>query len=124
MSDSHNPLQGWNPELSSPEEVRASLDQAFDYRGDVTLTLKSGERVDGYVFDRRCEGPRLEECFVRLFPKDREGKISVSYADIAGIEFSGRDMASGRSYELWMQKYREKKSRGEKDVRLEPETLD
>lgn len=111
-------LQGWIPEFSSPEEVRVALNEAFDYRGDITLTLKSGERIEGYIFDRRCDGTDLEHCFVRLFPKDRNEKLSIHYVDIAGIEFSGRDMASGKSFELWIKKYREKKARGEKDIRL------
>ncbi len=125
MAKDHNgQLQGLNPELSSPDDIRAALDKAFDYRGDVTLTLRTGERVEGYIFDRQCVGPRLEECLVRLFPKDRNEKISVSYADIAGIEFSGRDMASGRNFELWIQKYRQKKERGERDILLDPEPMD
>jgi len=117
-------LQGWIPDLSSPEETRAVLDKAFDYRGDVSLTLRSGEKIEGYVFDRRYEGPNLEQCFVRLLPTHSNEKTSVRYSDIASIEFSGRDMAAGKSFELWISKYREKKARGEKNIRLEPEPLD
>lgn len=109
---------------SSPAEIRDALDKAFDYRGDVSLTLKSGEKVEGYVFDRRCEGKDLEQCFVRLFPTGRNEKVAIRYSDIAAVEFSGRDMASGRSFELWLKKYREKKAAGEKNIRLEPEPLD
>src|SRR5206468_1547330 len=52
-------LEGWIPELASGEEIRAALEKAFDFRGDITLTLKSGEKVEGYIFDRRqIVGPR------------------------------------------------------------------
>jgi hypothetical protein len=100
------------------------LDKAFDYRGDVNLTLKSGEKIEGYIFDRRCEGQDLEQCFVRLFPTGRNEKVSIRYSDIVAVEFSGRDMASGRTFELWLKKYREKKAAGEKDIRLEPEPIE
>src|SRR5256885_9755633 len=43
-------LEGWIPELASGEEIRAALEKAFDFRGDVTLTLKSGEKIEGYIF--------------------------------------------------------------------------
>ena len=29
-------LEGWVPELATPEELHAALEQAFDYRGDVS----------------------------------------------------------------------------------------
>jgi hypothetical protein len=120
----HENLQGWIPPLATEDEIRIALEKAFDYRGDVTITLKDGPRIEGYIFDRRSEGPRLEECSVRLFPKDRDEKISIRYSDIARLEFTGRDTAAGKSFETWVKKYREKKAAGEKNIRLEPEKLD
>ena len=117
-------LQGWIPELAAPEEVRIALEHAFDYRGDVTITLKNGDGIEGYVFDRRAEGLKLEQCWVRIIPKQGGGKIAVRYSDIARLEFTGRDMASGKSFELWLQKYHEKKARGETNISLEPEALE
>jgi len=38
----HEDLEGWIPELATEEELRQALEKAFDYRGDVTLTLRSG----------------------------------------------------------------------------------
>ena len=110
--------------MTDPAEIRSALDRAFDFRGDVTLTLLSGEKIEGFIFDRRCEGSGLETCQVRLFPKDGSEKIAVKYSDIAGIEFTGRDMAAGRSFELWMQKYRERKAKGERGISIHPEPLD
>ena len=117
-------LEGSVPPLASADEVRAALEKAFDYRGDVTITLKDGSRIEGYVFDRRSAGPSLADCHVRLFPKDRDEKVSVRYADIARLEFTGRDTAAGKSWETWVRKYQEKKAAGETDIRLEPEKLD
>ena len=41
----HERLEGWIPELASEEDLRQALEKAFDYRGDVTMTLKNGERM-------------------------------------------------------------------------------
>lgn len=119
----HENLEGWIPPLASDEEIRAALEKAFDYRGDVTITVKDGNKIEGYIFDRR-SGPTLADCQVRLFPKDRDEKIAVRYADIARLEFTGRDTAAGKSFETWVKKYREKKAAGEKNIGIEPEKLD
>ena len=117
-------LEGWIPQLASPDEVRQALEKAFDYRGDVAITLHSGERIEGYIFDRRCAGPALEQCCVRMFSRDRSEKISIPYSDVARLEFSGRDTAAGKSFELWIHKYKERKARGEKNISLDPEPLE
>ena len=102
-------LQGAVPELASEEDVRAAMEDAFDYRGDITLALNDGSVLEGYLFDRDASGETLEACRVRLFPKDRDEKVSVSFADIARIEFSGKDTAAGKSFERWRERYRSKK---------------
>ena len=115
-------LEGWVPELAGAEELRAALEQAFDYRGDVLITRKDGSKVEGYVFDRRT-GRTLEDSFVRILPKTGDGKISVRYADIAALAFTGRDMAAGKSWENWVRQYWEKRMAGE-HLSLHPEELE
>ncbi len=117
-------LQGWIPSLATPDEVRAALDRAFDYRGDVTITLRSGEQIEGYVFDRRSCAPSLEECQVRIYPRHGSEKLAIRYSDIAHLEFTGRDTAAGKRFELWVKSYYERKARGEKNISLEPEPLE
>ena len=116
-------LEGWVPELATPEEVCAALEQAFDYRGDVLITRKDGSKIEGYIFDRRT-GRTLAESYVRLIPKDSGAKISIRYADIAALAFTGRDMAQGKSWEAWVRHYHEKKAAGESNISLEPEKLE
>ena len=77
-------LEGWIPELANQEEVCSALEKAFDYRGDITITKKDGSKIEGYVFDRR-SGPSLTQSCVRLFPKNSDEKVSISYADIAAL---------------------------------------
>ena len=45
-------LEGWVPEIADDDDLRAALEKAFDYRGDVTLTLKSGEKIEAFIFNR------------------------------------------------------------------------
>ena len=116
-------LEGWIPSLANEEEVREALEKAFDYRGDITITRKDRTRIEGYVFDRR-SGPSLAQSCVRLFPRNSGEKLSISYADIAALAFTGRDTAAGKSWEAWVKKYQEKKAAGEKNIGLQPEALE
>jgi hypothetical protein len=130
-------LEGWIPALATEEEIRLALEKAFDFRGDVTITCKDGSVVEGYLFDRR-SAPTLAASVVRIIPKPgslksdtpKSGatpanqKLSISYADIAALAFSDRDPAAGVSWEAWVKKYREKKAAGEKNIGLEPKSLE
>jgi hypothetical protein len=89
----------------------------------VTITRKDGSKIEGYLFDRRTAA-NLKESVVRLYPKNSNEKISICYADIAALAFTGRDTAAGKSWEAWMKKYAQKKAAGEKNIALEPEPLD
>jgi hypothetical protein len=119
----HENLEGWIPQLATDEEIRQALEKAFDYRGDVTITKKDGSKIEGYLFDRRTAAT-LQDSIVRLYPKNSNEKISISYADIAALAFTGRDTAAGKSWEAWMKKYAQKKAAGETNIALEPEPLD
>ncbi len=119
----HEKLEGWVPELAGEEELRQALEKAFDYRGDVTLTLKSGERIEAYIFNRTT-GPTLAESWVQYFTPTASDKRKVSYAEIARLEFSGKDRAAGKHWEDWVKAYNEKKAAGEKNIALVPEKLD
>jgi hypothetical protein len=119
----HEQLEGWIPPLASDEEIRVALEKAFDYRGDVTITRRDGSKVEGYVFDRR-PGGTLKDSLVRLYPKTSSDKISISYAEIAALAFTGRDTAAGKSWEAWMKKYAARKAAGERNIALEPDPLD
>jgi hypothetical protein len=113
-------LQGWVPPVAAESELRAALEQAFDYRGDVTITLRSGESVVGYVFDRR-PGQSLAESYVRVLPQESSQKRDICYAEITALAFTGRDSAAGKSWEAWVKKYSEKKAAGESNIGMHPD---
>jgi hypothetical protein len=113
-------LQGWVPPLAGENELRAALEQAFDYRGDVTITLKSGETVVGYVYDRRTV-ESLAKSFVRVLPQESNKRRDIAYSDIAALAFTGRDTAAGKSWEAWVKQHAEKKAAGESNIGLHPD---
>jgi hypothetical protein len=94
-------LQGRLFRPRSEQELAEAIEEAFDYRGDVTIELKDSTHLEGYVFNRDATAvpPALE-----LFPKGEGGIRAVRYGDIAAIGFTGTDTASGKSWEAWVTK--------------------
>ena len=119
----HEQLEGWIPELASEDDLKKALEKAFDYRGDVTLTLKSGEKIQAYIFNRST-GATLADSWVQYFTPNSPEKYKVSYAQIARLEFTGKDRAAGKHWEDWVKAYNEKKAAGEKNIALHPEALE
>jgi hypothetical protein len=119
----HEMLEGWVPEVVSEDDLRVALEKAFDYRGDITLTLKNGEKIEAFVFDRRT-GATLADSWVHYFTPKAPEKRKVSYAEIARLEFSGKDRAAGKHWEDWVKAYNEKKAAGEKNIALHPDSLE
>ena len=118
----HEELEGSVPELASDEDLRNALEKAFDFRGDVTLTLKSGEKIEAYIFNRHT-GATLAESWVQYFAPSAPDKRKVAYDQIARLEF-GKDRAAGKHWEDWVKAWNEKKAAGEKNIALHPEKLD
>jgi hypothetical protein len=116
----HENLEGWVPEFASEDDVRDALEKAFDYRGDVTITTKSGKRIEAYIFNRHT-GSTLAESWVQYFEPNVDGKQKVSYVDIVRLEFTGKDRAAGKHWEDWVKAYNERKASGEKNIGLHPD---
>jgi hypothetical protein len=120
----HQSREGLIAPLGNDAEIRAAVEAAFDYRGDVTVRLKDGRALDGYIFDRRSGAATLDECTLRLIPHNSSEKITIRFSDLAHLAFTGRDAATGKSFETWVKKYIQKKAAGEANIRLDPEKLD
>jgi hypothetical protein len=116
-------LQGWIPELATEADIRAVIEKAFDYRGDITVTKKDGSQITGYLFDRRI-GKTLNDSVIRLMLANSNDRPAIPYSEIAGIAFTGRDTAAGKSYEAWVKKYWESRAKGERNISIEPEALE
>jgi len=76
-------LQGAVFTFQSDKDRFEAVDQAFHYRGDVTLTVRD-EQVEGYIFNRdpKATPPRIE-----VFVKGGDEPQIIPYADITAIAF-------------------------------------
>src|SRR5918992_1078099 len=92
-------LEGWAPEIPDAATLAEVVDRAFDYRGDVTLTLDDGREVVGYLFNRNRDAA---EPFVQMFEREGSGASRIPYARIRAIRFTGKDTAAGNSYAAWL----------------------
>lgn len=119
----HEELQGQVWTAETEEDLRKGLEKAFDYRGDITVTKKDGSVIEGYLFDRR-SGVTLHDSYVRVMPPGTTDRIKIRYSEIVGLAFTGRDTASGKSWDAWVKKYLAKKAAGEKNIEIKPENLD
>lgn len=86
---------------ASSSEVAEAIELAFDYRGDVTLSLTSGESIVGYLFNRQVAGA---DSYIEVFPADNPASRRIPYDVIATVAFTGEDTANGKSWEAWVSK--------------------
>jgi len=108
--DPPKPQKGDAPDVTDPVQRRVAIDFAYDYRGDVTVTTHDGRQLEGFVFDRRPDDDRPT---LRIMASSDGARHTLAYDELASLVFSGRDTAAGKSWERWVQQYREKKAAGE-----------
>jgi transcriptional antiterminator Rof (Rho-off) len=82
-------------------ELAEAVELAFDYRGDVTVSLKSGESLSGYLFNRQVSG---SDSSLDIFPSDSSSARQIRYDQISALAFTGEDTATGKSWENWIAK--------------------
>ena len=104
-----------------PLARRAEALKAVDFRGDVTVLCTDGRRIEGFAFDARLDGSD-DDC-VRLLAQGSDTRIAILLREIESIECTGKDAASGRTWENWIKRYAEKKLAGEA-ASIESERLD
>jgi hypothetical protein len=107
----------------SGDKLGEGVERAFDYRGDLTIRLKDGRELVGYVFDRET-GASAVQGRLRMLLSSSGERVTVACSDIDELIFSGRDMAAGKSWEAWVTKYLARKAAGEKNIELVPEAMD
>ncbi len=113
MSEPIMARQGLRFDESDPDALAGAVGEIVDYRGDVTITLRStGRMIVGYVFDC-ADGPAGGSAPLRILPADGGAAMAIALDDIAVLEITGRDTAAGKSFETWIRKYVQKKLAGE-----------
>lgn len=98
---SQGPSEGRTFRPDTPDETRRIIEEAFHYRGDVTLQLQSGERVQGYLFNRDFESKAPS---VQVFLQGLSAPRHIPFSEIVAVSFTGEDTASGKDWEAWAMK--------------------
>jgi hypothetical protein len=116
---SHRPnsLQGAVFTFHSEADRVEAIDKAFDYRGDVTLTLRN-ETVEGYIFNRE---PKAAPPRIQVFIKGSEEPRIIPYADVMAIAFTGKDTADGKSWDAWVSKKESERKAEAERIKAEAE---
>jgi hopanoid biosynthesis associated radical SAM protein HpnH len=96
LEEESGPTQGWSAPASP-----AALRVAFEYRGDVTLLLDDDSRVEGYVAN-------LSPEILRLWRRGETSTVEIPRRRVKTVELTGRDTASGRSWQTWMKKQQDR----------------
>ena len=87
-------------------DLQAVIEKAFDYRGDITLALKDGRQIVGYLTNREARGTQGHpQPFVEMMVEGSERLVRINYSDIAEIRLSGEDTAAGKSWADWAAKH-------------------
>lgn len=87
------------------EGLKRQIEEAYGYRGHVTVTLAQGGTVVGFLFNREYANPKLEQdFFIDLIVKDSGERRRYPMAQVASIALTGEDHAAGKSYEDYLKK--------------------
>jgi transcriptional antiterminator Rof (Rho-off) len=116
-------LEGFVPKIETKEDLEKVLEIAFEYRGDVTITLKSGDKLVAYIFNRVTNVP---EPYIECYPRNEEERRAIPFKEIVGVAFTGIDTAAGRSWDSWLKKNEDKKkalAEGKDVGNIEPKTM-
>jgi hypothetical protein len=85
----------------TPGELSRLIEEAFHFRGDVTLHLRSGECIEGYLFNRDAWAERP---YLQMYIEGRSDPRRILYSDVKAVRFSGEDTASDKDWEAWAKK--------------------
>ena len=107
-------------ECRSEQDRIEAIDKAFDYRGDVTLQLSTGDTSEGYMSNRDATAATP---VVEIYVKNVEEPRTIPYVDIKSIAFSGRDPASGKSWQAWVSKKESERVADMERIRKESEEM-
>lgn len=77
-------------------DLEKQVEAAFHFRGNVTITLVSGETFEGYLFNRELSHPKLREApYVDVLRKGRPGVPERIRLDaLRSIALTGVDHAA------------------------------
>ena len=75
-------------------DLEKQINAAYDYRGHVTIKFKSGESLEGFVYNRQFSDSKLaEDSFIEIFPKGSDERKKYAASTIQSIELTGENCA-------------------------------
>jgi len=75
-------------------ELLEQIEKAYDYRGHVTIRLKEGDPVEGFVYNRVLKSEKIPDGdYLDLYRKNSEEKVRFHFDQIESIELSGKNHA-------------------------------
>jgi hypothetical protein len=85
------------------EATPEALSLAFEFRGNVTLVLKDGSTLEGYVAS---VGDRDLRLWLTASTETRRIPLDA----VGGVIATGRDRASGKSWKTWRRRHEEERA--------------
>lgn len=131
-SSPYSSFEGHVFEITSPEKLKEALTLAIDYRGDVTLDLKDGTSLEGFIYrvdesaNKNGSHSENQPSVVYLFAKTgakTSDSITVDAHAIKAIRFTGEDTAFGKSWEEWTKKSQAQKQKEAEAQKRQSEEL-
>ena len=77
-----------------PPKLTFQIEAAYGYRGHVTLMLKDGASVEGFLYNRD-----MTLGIVDLCVKNSDERRRIEMSAIASVALTGEDCAAGKSFE-------------------------
>ncbi len=94
-------------------ELETQIEKAYDFRGHVSIKLKSGVMVEGFIFNRQLQNAKLkEEPFIEVMLKGSGDKRKLAVSELESIAMTGEDCAAGKSYEDYQKKKAAEQQKG------------
>jgi hypothetical protein len=94
-------LEGWVPKISDELPLEEVIERAFEYRGDVTVSRNDGTEIVGFLYNRNRQSA---EPYVEVLDASANSHLTMRYADIKNVVFTGRDTSAGKSFEAWQRR--------------------
>lgn len=79
--------------MTLSKETAAQIDEAFDFRGHVTVAFTDGRTLEGYLFNREL-APMTGEAYIEMIPKDSDERLRFPAASVKSVTLTGKDFAS------------------------------
>lgn len=79
--------------MTLSNEIAAQIDEAFDFRGHITVHFTDGKSVEGYLFNREL-APLKGEAYIEVMPKDTDQRLRYPADTVKSVALTGKDFAS------------------------------